>query len=515
MQINAETSFDQSESLNSTISRSGAFVLAGKLIRHSLMYGTQIFLINLLAPQDFGLVRYVTILVSFATLLNEMGLTTALIQKKALYPEEISGSFMLSLFWGFLLYVIIFFIAPFIENFLDARKLAFFLRTGAIVIIFASASSVHNALLQRTMRFGVLAKIESVSAAISSITTVLLAAAGYGAWALVAGSLAYQGMSCVIKIAIVPVPKFHLVAFEKFRSVLRFGIGVVTLRLFDYARYSIPFILTGKFLDEKNLGLFSFAYDLSTLPRMIIYAVFGNVVIASFSRFQHKPEIVKNSFATLTLFSSLFIVPLLLLASIMSQEVMEVICFLKKDSEWINAAIPLRWLTLTGVIYTLTVFPESLWISRGKVRSTIMWNSFMFGTIVIATYIGLQWGLQGICIATLIRAIAVFPLFLFVNYRITAISPLEYITFFYPAFVCGTLMIPVVMITVSGIPWPSHWSRAVVLFSGGMAGFASYILCLRLGFKSSILQSLNLLSGLKISKSSSMVDLLKKMLLLK
>jgi|SRR5690554_4502298 O-antigen/teichoic acid export membrane protein len=503
---------DNSDSINSAIFRSGTFVLAGKMIRHMLMYGTQLFLINLLAPQDFGMVRYVTILVSFAILLNEMGLTTALVQKEKLYPEEIGVSFLLSLFWGLILYAAVYIIAPYAETFLNAEKLTFYLRAGAIVIIFSAATSVHNAILQRTMRYGMLAKIEAVAAIISSSATITLAALGYGAWALVAGSLSYQCTSAVIIMFTVKIPKPELIPFSRFKPLFYFGLGIIVLRLCDYARYSIPFLITGKFLNEANLGLFSFAYDLAMLPRTIVHAIYGNVVLVSFSRFQNDPGSVNKSFASITIFTSLFAVPLLLMMSVMSEEVMQIICFLKKDSEWINAAIPLRWMALTGVMYTLTIFPESLWISKGKVGSTVMWNFFMFVTMVMATYVGLQWGLEGICIAILIRSIVVFALFLFINYRITAISPLEYTRLFLPAFACSCFMIPVILITVSGISWPSHWPRAVVLISGSLTGFASYMLCLRFGFKSSFLQSLNLLSSLKIPKSASTVDWVKRVL---
>lgn len=511
----ATNTVDNSGEINSAIFRSGTFVLVGKVIRHFLNYGTQLFLINLLAPQDFGLVRYVTIFVSFAILLNEMGLATALVQKEKLDPDEIGLSFLSSMFWGMLLYSIVYAAAPFVERYLNASGLTFYLRAGAIVIVFSAATSVHNAIIQRTMRYGLLAKIEVAATLVSSSITIVIASLGHGAWALVAGSLAYQCTSAIIVMFTVKIPRPKIISFSKFKPLFYFGLGVILLRLCDYARYCLPFLITGKYLNEANLGLFSFAYDLGMLPRTIINAVCSNVALVSFSKFQNDSASVNKSFVSLTTFTALFSIPLLLMMSIMSDELMQIICFLKKDSEWINAAMPLKWMALTGLVNMFSIFPGLLWLSKGKVGASAWWNFFMFATTVLASYIGVQWGLKGICVATFLRSLFVFPILLYVNYKLTGILMTTYIKCFVPALTCGLFMIPPVIMIVSGFSSPETLHKLIIVSAASLTGTAVFLFFLRLCFKSCLLESLELLNGLSFFNVPALSDLLKRILLLR
>jgi len=59
-----------------------------------------------------------------------------------------------------------------------------------LTIFISSTSVVHLALLKRAMRFSAASANEIVSRAVSVVTSILLAWAGWGYWALVAGVVA-------------------------------------------------------------------------------------------------------------------------------------------------------------------------------------------------------------------------------------------------------------------------------------------------------------------------------------
>jgi len=78
----SELTVDQEKSLGSLALRSSFFVLIAKLFRYGFVFLSQIILMNLLNPADFGLMRYVTIVLGIVNLINEAGLGVALVQKK-------------------------------------------------------------------------------------------------------------------------------------------------------------------------------------------------------------------------------------------------------------------------------------------------------------------------------------------------------------------------------------------------------------------------------------------------
>ncbi|HEX2959847.1 MAG TPA: oligosaccharide flippase family protein [Chitinispirillaceae bacterium] len=231
----------QSQSFRSQVSISGAYVFLGKCVRYSLQYGTQLFLINLLLPSEFGLMRYVTILVGMASLINEMGLTTAIVQKQQLAAEEIAGCFTASMIWGLLLYIAVFLTAPVTALFFNNSQLVNYLRIGSLLIPVSSLCSVPRALLQKQMRFGTLASVEASAAVVSSVLMISLAFKGYGTWSLISGALVQEVLSMTLLFFWTRVPGVNFRALLNSGNILGTGIGLVLLRIVDYLRFSMPF----------------------------------------------------------------------------------------------------------------------------------------------------------------------------------------------------------------------------------------------------------------------------------
>ncbi len=469
----------QNKSIRSQLSRSSAYVFLGKLVRYSLLYGTQILLINLLLPSDFGLMRYVTLLVGMASLINEMGLTTAIVQKQDISREEIAGCFTASMIWGILLYIIIFCAAPFVEAFFNNTELTSLLRIGSLVVPISSAGSVPRALLQKQMRFGVLASIEASSAVVSSTLMVFMAFKGYGVWSLVTGSLVQETIALTLFLSLVRVPGVHFQALTNSGKILKTGFSLVFLRITDYLRVSMPFIIIGKLIDEEMLGLFSFSYDISILPHMIISAVLGNITIAIFSQLQNDKSRTESGFTQLTFVISSLTVPVLFYMSLLSEEIVGTICFFRNNTVWLRAADLMRWLTLMGTFYCISSFPGTIWITNKKIIHSIQWSLVMLLTSVVAIFLGVKWGAEGIAVAMFIRAAVIFPIYTHVNYRITGIREKVFFRSVYPAFAGSLLMIVPIIIIQKLIPGMSLGSNFLVLIVSAVSGGAVYVICLK------------------------------------
>lgn len=437
----------QASSLKYTVSRSSAFVFIGKFIRYAFFYGTQVLLINLLIPDDFGIMRYVTLMIGMANLLYEMGLTTALVQKEQISSEEIWCSFYVSLIWGIVLFCFIFVFAPLAASFFKSQGLAPYLRTAGLIILISSISAVPRALLQRKMRFDLLAAAESSSAVLSCAVTVFLAYRNFGAWSLVIGSLAFETMTLAIFLSVTRFPRLRFDVFRYSRALLIFGAGIVVLRICDYLMFAVPFLTIGKFLSEKALGLFSVTYDLALLPQLVIGAVFVNVVLSSFSRLKGDTLRISGGFSMLTMFSSLAALPPFLIMIVFPNEIIRCICFLKHNNEWIAAATLLQWLSTMGIFYLFSVFPLIIWLSYGRIKSAAGWNFSALLTNVLAVFTGIHWGITGVCIALTARAVITFPIFTYVNYRVTGISVGTYLKSIFPATVSGcAMLVPLLLI---------------------------------------------------------------------
>ena len=81
-----------------------------------------IVLARLLAPEDFGLVALVMVFIALANVFVQCGLGTALVQKKNADNIDFSTVFYASIGLAFLIYIILFFAAPFIADFYNGQE---------------------------------------------------------------------------------------------------------------------------------------------------------------------------------------------------------------------------------------------------------------------------------------------------------------------------------------------------------------------------------------------------------
>lgn len=485
MNGNSTTSPDPQNEIPDIASRaakSGGAMFVAKGVRFTFLVLVNFILINLLLPADFGMVRYVMLVVGIASLLNEMGLTTAIVQKKTLAPESLWSLFLISVFWGMCLYATVFLLAPLISDYFATPELVKLLRVGALMIPAAGISAVHRAWLRRRMAYGKLALVEMSASLTAAVFSVSLAFAGFGVWALVAGNLIFEMVISLILFFACRIPVSPVQSVASLRPLLFFGIAIVVSRLVDYVLCNAPFFLIGKAVGKEGLGLFSVAHDIAIFPQMAINAALSNVLISTFSRIQTDDEKTSAGFHRLLLLGTVCTMPLLLVMAVMPHELLQVICILKKNSEWLAAAPLLRWLGAMGIMYVFATFSNAVWLSQGKVRESIGVSVGMCLSVIVAIAFGVHWGVYGICVALFIRSVAVFPLFMYIHYRLTRVSMVTFFSGLLPSLVAGVFMAVVLAGVVLLVPGHSPGRHAVTLFSGTLLGTGAYFAILRLLF---------------------------------
>ena len=466
--------------------RSGVIMFIARGVRFFFIVVVNFILINLLLPADFGMVRYVMLVVGIANLINEMGLTTAIVQKEHLKNESLWSLFLISTFWGFLLYGGIFLGAPIIARFFATPELTGLLRVGALMIPATGVTAVHRAYLRRKMAYKELALIEMGAVLVSSIASVSMAAGGFGVWALVTGTILFETVISGVLLLLYPVKPQPLQSLARLKGLLFFGVIIVVSRIIDYTLGATPFFLIGKIIGKKELGLFSVAFDIANFPRMAVLAALLHVMLSMFSRLQSDRKRLAATFSRVMLTVSLATMPLLLVMIVMPEYLLRVISLFKYEGEWMGAAPLLKWLAAMGIIYVFTVFPNSVWIAVGKVKENISVSLAMLVTAAAAVVIGVQWGIEGICIAMLIRALVIFFPYVYIHYRLTGIPVKVYLGALVPSLVAGVGMAGVLLSGKYFFAGEGFTRQVVVLVGGAVTGVGVYAAILWLFFRSTL-----------------------------
>jgi PST family polysaccharide transporter len=471
--------------LGTLAARSSIAVGIGKIIRYGFVFIVHILLMNLIEPGDFGLVRYVTIILGILNLVNEAGLSIAIVQKKEITTEELGAVFTLNCLLSFVLYLIAFAAAPLVASFFSVCQLTDLLRIGTLAIPLGGISVVHRAVLQRQFKYGHLSAIEIAAGCAGSCLSVICALKGYGAWSIVYGTVAYHAFSTVLLFATGGWFSGYFRSFKQTAPLFFFGLITVLQRIISYCASNVDYLVVGKSFGSDTLGIYGVAYDLITLPQMALGVVLANVALSAFSRFQDDDARMQEAFLKLTLTVAVVATPFLVFAGAMAEELMQVVTFLRPSDTWLPAAMPIRILAPVGLLYAYTSYPGIVWIAKGKTWLRIGWISASFITVVIAVLIGRMFGLKGICVSLLIRAILLFPAMLLITRSVAGFSIERYIqTCLVPA-VCGLAMLAAVIGASSAIKDASFGAHILRLSAGAAAGLAAYVLVLYAIFKKS------------------------------
>ena len=450
-------------------------MFVAKCMRHGFAFLVNYILLNLLDPSDFGLMRYVTIILAMVNLLNEMGFSTSIVQKSSLDSDGASAAFTIALGSGAFFYLVLFLGIPPVAQWLGAPLLVSLVRVGGLAILFGSFSVVQRALLQRRMKFGAMAIIEVIAGLIGSSLAVLLALNGSGVWSLVFGYLCFSAVSSIAFIIYGGFPGGNYLRFSAAGPLWLFGVSIVVQRALDYFTVNLDSITVGKVFGEFSLGIYGIAFDIATMPRIAIGAIFSQVLISAFSRVQGNPSLIRSGFLRLTLMISSISVPFFVIIFAMPDELLSVLGMFRHDTIWMNASGLLRILVLVGVFYTLASYPGTIWISLGKVKLRIIWSIAMLVSMCVAVLCGIPFGVKGICWALLIRAVIIYPVLLAVNQKVFSVSLLLYFRQLVPSFLSGLAMFTFLTL-ISHLTKGISPGRNVLVFATGITtGLLLYV----------------------------------------
>ncbi len=255
-----------------------------------------LLLMRLLTPDQFGTFALPLALSTFALPFTNLGIDSALLQKKDPQPAAFSTNFVLRV--GFALAVLLLFVlaAPLLRLLYSAQVVLIFLILLAVNVVDASYGT-PGIILRREMRFGSLALLNLVSSIAMTFTSPLLAYLGAGVWSLVVE----DSMGSFVRWAgtwLVLRPWRISLRFDRQEAVsqVRFGVHVMSSQLLGNLLDRFDDFWTGTVLGSTALGYYSRAYDLAQYPERVLATPVTNVFISTYSALQDQKKELSQAF---------------------------------------------------------------------------------------------------------------------------------------------------------------------------------------------------------------------------
>ncbi|MER1896909.1 lipopolysaccharide biosynthesis protein, partial [Proteus mirabilis] len=231
---------------------------------------TQIISITVLTrfiePSEFGILALATIITNFALVIKDLGLSSAIIQKKELTNALKNTVFWLNILFGFSLYILIIILSKPISNYYEQNKLINVLWLLGTIFPISSISALHQALLERDSRFKIIAKIEIISSLFGVVIALILAINNYGVYSIVYQLILTQLISSIlILINKKWVPSF---TFNKkqIKSILEFSSNITIFNIINYFSRNADNIIVGSTFSTTILGVYNLAYRIMLFP---------------------------------------------------------------------------------------------------------------------------------------------------------------------------------------------------------------------------------------------------------
>ncbi|PCJ30687.1 MAG: polysaccharide biosynthesis protein [Gammaproteobacteria bacterium] len=303
--------------------KASSWVLIGHLISQLVRLAGNLLLTRLLAPEMFGIMAIVNVLIVGVQMLSDVGLGQSIIQsKKGDIPSFINTAWTLQVIRGFVLWTIILLVAGALwaggragffneEQVYAEPVLPWLLITVGFSLVISGFNSMSIFQVSRNLTLGRLTLISLFSQLIGLTLIVFFAWKYHSIWALVIGSLVSNFIEMVFshKFLLGIKNKWH---WDKgaLKELFSFGKWIFLSSVIGFIANQGDKLILGGLLAVELLGIYSIAFILASIPATIVSQISHKILFPNFSRINREaPEKLKEALSNSKLWLSLMVMP--------------------------------------------------------------------------------------------------------------------------------------------------------------------------------------------------------------
>jgi len=416
----------------------------------SLLTFTQLLVLTrLLTPSDFGLMGMVNVILGLCSLFGDAGISSFIIHKQEDLRDTLSGIFWINLGLASALCCVLWLGTPSIAQYYGEREIRLLLPLAAPILVLNSLGQPFQGLLERDLRFALLARLEIISTGLGILFAIVLAAFGFGAISFVAGAYANLGARTAglawagRKLWRPRSP----IRTGVDRMAMSFGFGLLGQRVANYVAANVDFFLIGSFLGAQPLGHYTLAYNIANLPSTRVNAVVSRVLFPTFARIQDDLARLRKGYLKMQELTALVNFPLLFGMVVVAPLAIPLLF----GPSWQPAVLLLQILSVVGMGRAVSGTIGPLLLARGRTDLGLKWSLMVVAIQVPGLLTGvLIGGVTGVAIAfAFLQTLYVFLNYPFLVRTLIGPSLREYLLTMWPALWMSLTMAAIAFATRS------------------------------------------------------------------
>lgn len=363
------------------------------MTRASAQLAQVAILARFISPQDYGLMAIVTVVLSYASLFSDMGLSAAFVQRQNISQNERSSLYWLSVIVGTVLMLVIMGISPFVAGFFNEQELGPLIMITATNFLVVALGQQLKIDAEKSLNFRPVALIE-ISAVLAGFCVALVGAvSGWGVYALVAASLVNAWVVTIVSWIVLakgwrPTLRLKWVEVSWFA---KFGGGMVLNNIINHVNSTVDILLGGRVLGASQLGLYSVPRNLLLQVQGVVNPIVTRVGFPLIASFQDDKERVRQLYLKTMNITASLNAPIYVGLAFFAPE----ITMLLLGNGWVGSIPLFRILAIWGLLRSFANPVGSLLFGLGHVRRSAVWNLAMMLIIPPVVWIASQWGAAG------------------------------------------------------------------------------------------------------------------------
>ncbi len=284
-----------------------------------------IVLARLLDPNVYGTIALVTIFTTIMQIFVDSGMGNALIQKKDADDLDFSSVFYFNIVMCSVLYLIMFFLAPFIAKFYKIPELTAVVRVLSLILVISGVKNVQQAYVSRHLMFKRFFFATLGGTIGAAVIGIIMAYFGFGVWALVAQMLFNTTIDTLILWITVKWRPKKMFSMQRLKSLFSYGWKLLISALLDTVYNNIRQLIIGKVYTKSDLAYYNNGKKYPEYLVSNINTAIDSVLLPTMSNEQNHPERVKSMTRRAIKTATFIIMPLMVGFAVCSRQLVSLI----------------------------------------------------------------------------------------------------------------------------------------------------------------------------------------------
>ena len=445
-----------------------AFSGSSFALRTGIDFATSIALGRLLSPSVFGVVAVGAAFLQLSYVVGNLGMAGALIQARVLTVRDRHTAYILSAATGLVLALLGAAGASVAAAFFGMPVIAQVLPLMSVQLLISGLAATPAAILRRDLRLKPLAIMETAAACLNAAVSIGFAIAGHGVWSLVWGPLG-SGLALLLALHLATgyVPRLEFDR-EAARCLLGFGGTLTVKNLLVHLGRHADNLVVARSLGEAATGLYTRAFNLSTLPQERLVSVLYGVCFPAFCRLRDDASRFQAWYLKATRAVAVVVSPLLVGLAVVAHDATLVLL----GSAWIGMVRPLQILCAAGLLNSLHMLGGAAIEASGRLRYEVTTQMTYAALVVAGSLVGARYGISGAASGVLAASVTLYGLKALTLHAAIGLSPRRYLLSVVPAVAAAAVMGAVVALVAAltrGSGEPGATLRLVVGIGVGAA----------------------------------------------